>query len=474
MRPRAIVFFLCLALVIGGVAVAGGQLHADRDRVGLTETVRAGDPAAAAAGLVVGQALQSGSYLQWQIAAPVGDPAAAETTFDNKKIPWRELVWPPEDRTASVTLKDLLCGPLEIDLSYWGGDLDRYLKENDRLAAIAPFLRAVAERTPSGETRTEQLRLADWMEEQPIEWRLDVYDEQVGYYDTVEAEERLDETFRFPIAANEVVEVSATRNEYGVLMDCTFSADLALLSGPMVLLTEPALWFTVVGQGELDFSEVPEGPGLYRLAVTAEGDQRSLDADSLKNCYTLPGDAWICGLMEGAAGDVLLTYEVGGAERCAVLDAATGALRQELSLPQPEGQHWTGLLVQDGTLLLCYEDLFYFYVWEGDGYVLRMTGQLPQVECRTEETQALDPTALAWDGERLALGQARTGSGWDLAVYDAAGTPCYVGTYATSLSESAFPFTPAGYYGPEYQEIDSDDARVVPLPAQDLTLRWEP
>ena len=59
-------------------------------------------------------------------------------------------------------------------------------------------------------------------------------------------------------------------------------------------------------------------------------------------------------------------------------------------------------------------------------------------------------------------------------MYDAAGTPCYVGTYATSLSESAFPFTPAGYYGPEYQEIDSDDARVVPLPAQDLTLRWEP
>ncbi len=472
MRPRAIVFFLCLTLAIGGVAVAGGQLHADRDQVGLTETVRAGDPSAAA-GLVVEQALQSGSYLQWQISAPVGDPAAAETTFDNKKIPWRALVWPPEDRSASVTLKELRCGPLEIDLSLWGGDLGRYLKENDELMPIAPFLRAVAERTPSGETHTEQLRLADWMEEQPIEWRLDVYDEQVGYYSTAAAKERLAETFRFPIPSDESVEVSATRNEYGVLMDCTFSADLALLSMPLALLTDPALWFTVTSSGELDFSEVPGGPGLYRLAVTAEGDQRSLDADSLKNCYTLPGDAWICGLIEGAAGDVLLTYEVGAEERCAVLDAATGALRQELSLPQPAGQHWTGLLVQDGALLFSYEDRFYFYVWEEDGYVLRVTGQLPQLEARSGETQALDPSALAWDGARLALGQARTGSGWDVAVYDATGSLCYVGTCATSLSESAFPFTPAGYYGPEYQELDSGYVRVVPMPAQDLTLRWE-
>ena len=474
MRPRAIVFFLCLALAISGVAVAGGQLHADRDQVGLTETVRAGDPAAAA-GLVVGQALQSGSYLQWQISAPVGDPAAAETSFDNKKIPWRELVWPPEDRSTSVTLKELRCGPLEIDLSLWGGDLDQYLKENDELMPIAPFLRAVAERTPSGETQTEQLRLADWMEEQPIEWRLDVYDEQVGYYDTAAAEERLAETFRFPIPSDEVAEVSATRNEYGVLMDCTFSADLALLSTPLALLTDPAFWFTVTSSGELDFSEVPEEPGLYRLAVTAEGDQRSLDADSLKNCYTLPGYAWVCGLMKGAADDVLLTYEVGAEERCAVLDAATGAVRQELSLPQPAGQHWTGLLVQDGTLLFSYEDQFYFYVWEGDGYVLRVTGQLPQVEDRSGETQALVPFTLAWDGERLALGQARTESGWDLAVYDAMGALRYLGTYATTLSESLAPFTPAGYYGPDYW----DEAEVprydwmVPVPAQSLTLRWE-
>lgn len=482
MRLRAIVFFLCLALAIGGVAVAGGQLHAARDRVGLTETVRAGDPAAAA-GLVVDQALQSGSYLQWQISALVGDPSAAETAFDKRKLSWRALVWPPEVGTASVMPHTFVDVSEIIDLRPWGGDLDWYLEQHAEAAPIEPILRDVAERTPVGQTHTEQIRLADWMEEYPLEWWLRVLDAQEIRYDATSLEDRLDGSFRIPIASDECVEVSATRNEAGALTDLTISAGedriLEWLLEPRIqteaLLTGSAFWFTAASQGDLDLSDLPEGPGLYRVAVTAEGDQRALDADSLKNCYTLPGDAWICGLMEGAAGDVLLTYEVGAEERCAVLDAATGAVRQELSLPQPAGQHWTDLLVQDGALLLCYEDQFFFYVWEGDGYVLRVTGQLPQVEDRSGETQALDPFTLAWDGERLALGQARTESGWDLAVYDARGALRYLGTYATTLSESLAPFAPAGYYGPDYWDESAHPRRdwMVPVPAQALALRWE-
>lgn len=482
MRPRAIVFFLCLALAIGGVAVAGGQLHADRDQVGLTETVRAGDPSAAA-GLVVEQALQSGSYLQWQISAPVGDPAAAETTFDNKKIPWRALVWPPEVGTASVMPHTFVDVSEIIDLRPWGGDLDWYLEQHAEVVPIEPILRDVAERAPVGQTHTEQIRLADWMDEYPLEWWLRVSDAQEIRYDATSLEDRLDGSFRIPIASDECVEVSATRNESGALTDFTISAGeertLQWILEPRIqteaLLTGSAFWFTAASQGDLDLSGLPEGPGLYRVAAKMTEDQGSLDPDTLTNCYTLPGDVWVCGLMEGAAGDVLLTYEVGAEERCAVLDAATGALRQELSLPQPAGQHWTGLLVQDGALLFSYEDQFYFYVWEGDGYVLRVTGQLPQLEDRSGETQALVPFTLAWDGERLALGQARTESGWDLAVYDAMGALCYLGTYATTLSESLAPFTPAGYYGPDYWD-EAEAPRydwMVPVPAQSLTLRWE-
>ena len=460
MKARAIVLLLCLVLAAGGVVYAAQELHGQREAVSVTETTVTGDRSAAA-GLVARQKARSGMALYWDLTIPLDDPAAATAAF-SRPVPKGADEWTSPDSSAWFHIQSAALGG--SGTYFVSGVAFDDLDDSDLgLTGLWPLLTAVYDRTPAGESRTETLRLRDYLTYYPFSVDLTLglssedygtaepvqgYD-NVSYYGTDGTEDvtqAINDYFRFPIAEDATLEVKLDKDGEGRIVEisCTPDDDHFSSLDPLSLELSDGLWFSFYrwDDGVLDYSEVPGGYGLYHLPVTLEQGRYGLTLtprpDRLETVVSLPDGASAVDLRRSADGTaLLLTWSFGMELHCTMVDRATGAVRQDLLLPFGAGEYgdWEDataslrdLVEQDGLLLFTTNASFALCGQEADGTY--------RVLCHGALTDTIaEPGYLAWDGERLALAQLQGVTGLDLAVYDAAGVVQYVGQYRTSLNE---------------------------------------
>lgn len=461
MKARMIVLLLCLVLAADGVVYAAQAIHGQREAVVVTETTVRGDRSAAA-GLVARQKARSGMALCWDLTIPLDDPAAATTAF-SRPVPKGADEWTSTDGSAWFHIQSAALGGSG---TYFGSGvaLDELEESDFGLAGLEPLLKDVYDRTPNGESRTETLRLRDYLTCYPFSVDLTLglssedygaaepvqgYD-NVSYYGTDVPEDvvtqALNDYFRFPIAQDATLTVTVDRDGEGRIREisCTPDDDHFGSLDPLSLELSDGLWFSFYrwNDGMLDYSEIPGGYGLYHLPVTLEQGRYGLALtprpDRLETVVSLPDGASAVDLRRSADGTaLLLTWSLGMELHCTMVDRTTGAVRQELLLPFEAGEYgdWVdataslrSLVEQDGLLLFTTYSSFALCGQEADGAY--------RVLCHGALTDTIaEPGYLAWDGQRLALAALQGVTGLDLAVYDATGVVQYVGQYRTSLNE---------------------------------------
>ena len=468
MRKSLIVF--CLLLLCGGGFLAGtaGAVGSRQDRIAVTETTLAGDPAAAE-GLSVEVSLEMESQLFWTTVFAAGADPVPETEFQFYQ---ERQTTPLYGRTDTVELYVEQGGGYvvsgQMDLAEWEAE-DR----SDGLL-LKPAM-DVAGRTPAGESRTEVVQLNDYYAYYPLYLQLSLYTTlEIPEVAGVQLEQ-LSDCLRIPVPDSELVEVTVQKNAEGVVCyveSNSYTAEDAqssVLYGSGVAC-ENAVYLLLCGNA--NFSQLRDGYGVYRIpieyvtALEASYDQVSglcfseptahLRMDRMENIFPLdPACSQEVTLQQGLdAEELLLLAPENGQVVLTVLDAGTGAVRQSVTLDTAACPRvWLhGELLILGCSLYTPEARLQVFRREDGRYV-------PWLETAfyplNNENRYYQP-AFAFDGRRLAIAAQRQyywGGSHRLTVYDQDGL-CYAGDYAFSCD--SLPEPPANW--------DSD--RV-------LQLRWE-
>ena len=518
MKRTFLALCLVLALVLGGVGAAAHTLWDQAGAVAFSAQTRQGDPAAAQGLAATQQALCRPGYhtlgratanLQWDLTFDLGDPAASRAAFSTPGEAAPEANLDAGVRVSFPHQGEMLFAGYGISaeaLAQGAGD-----ESID--PRLVPLCLDVASRTPAGGSHTETVDPSQYLEAYPLQVDLDLADvtplpqsyADLGAADpAAQARNQAAQTafqafFSFPFAPDTRWEVTVTKGDSGWPNPDWISQITIRPTGPdpvMEVLSAPgkdAVYFaftpTLREGGRLaDFSQVPGGYGIYRLALSGnQGGDFQAQLDSLELVYPLdPQGGGVTGLTLSPDGSTLFLVTCqGGESTCAVLDTAEGTCRQTFPLPAaacypldrasgledgalpPDRQQTTSyLLPGEGCLLaLGAEGLACYLPDEAGRYQLRW--QAPTDQGFTGPNGAA--LRAAWNGEKLALARydpdAPT-TGLVLRVYDGAGALLYEGVYDTSLNHAQSWYDASG----AFQNVAA--AARYPGGAQALALSW--
>ena len=448
MKRSAFLALALAALSVGLVIAAHGCLLGTADRVNFRESVYAGD-ASAVEGVTLSARQSAGRQLYWDSTLPLAAPERASTSFTARSLKKPEENWyVPSGLRMYFTL-----GGVGYSFGESGVDTDglqraHWLHWDGEAEAIL----AVAERTGAGETRRETLRIRDYTEYIPLIVDLDFGEATVVYWhDTFysvgdmqdDLARRFNGYFRFPVPEDAELTVEVTKNSRGMVTELRTesNAEKNALDANSVV-TDGKCWFTVQGIGDkgLDFSAVPGGRGLYCLPFTPrEGGKNAVDVDfdAMHIVYPLREDEYPVALYGDENGALLLALRTESGVELVTLDSATEAVLQRMELFGEEVHESGGwvfcprgnwLYAACDTRVRCYErgaDGVYTPLLDAPNGTKNVLPE--EIAYRTD----LPPSALAWDGERLAAVTASTsGSRYDrgnaagallLTVYDQTG-----------------------------------------------------
>ncbi len=467
MKLRLSLTALAVLAALSCGLLAGAQVELDRykDAVSITETVLAGDPAAAA-GLTVTASTHCRQHLLWESRFPAGAMDALETRFSFSSTPFREESPFPYIPYLSL---DLFSGGFSSSAGIDFAGPDPY--SEPMLSALSALFRDVASRAPAGEEYTETVLLNDYYDFLPLSIDVPSHFSSSHYADQTYQEQVLSllkDYFRIPVPEDTRAEVTIGKDPRGAVHGASFSlADGSIFLDPQTAYVAGAaedLYFTLCVETsvELDDRLIPGGWGIYCLSLAG-------DTPSLSTVYSLPEGARAIRFWSSRDySQLFLLTRVDGMLRLTVLDGAARPLQALDLLPFPEGWHTLSPYLGDGFLMLSaypgyeVEDLsrpFALLVQGADGLwsvrFLGDTGWMEQQECRLDTGET---SYMAFDGARLALTAPLSyrSSDFYLAVYSEAGLE-YLGTYHSSLSDSDSNFM----------------SPCQPLYYQPRTLAWE-
>lgn len=461
MKQSAILLCVAAVLCVGCIVYAHAYLMATADEVAFRETVYAGD-IAATEGLTLTTRQSVGRQIYWDSAMPVAAPGLARTGFTARTTKKAENPWfRPEGLVMYFALSGWGGGSYDYGSGAEVSSLDFGQFSNYGEEVYRKLILPAIERTPAGEKHVETIRLCEQLDHEPLLFYLDLgqrldgfYNDEFIYFDNEAFVEWMNDYFRFPVPEDATITIKAAKNSKGQLMTLeieTHMDDVQADREPNYMercsaVTEGKCWFAFSEGGSvpLDYSAVRGGRGLYCLPFTKRAEREAYgneiaDVEPEKLHVVLPlaeGEEPI-ELYDGGNGTLLLVLQTGEQMELVVLDTETEQVLQRLTMfDRAEMNEQSGVLTPLGEWLyaVC-ENRVCLYERGADGrYTLLLDAPNDVRGILPDEFYyaGMDgPSAVAWDGERLAAIIAstsgyrydsyNTGGGLLLTVYDASG-----------------------------------------------------
>jgi len=405
---------LLLVLAVGLLVIAHVTLNMDQDKVVLTETVLAGDRAAAAGVTVTNRVRNNTRNLRWEtVFTPAAESLNTDTAFDFALKQESSPHYWESNVSISVASSSFGIGSSHnIDLENPDyGDLNRMVKP----------VADVASRTKPGEEHTEVVLLEDYYEYYPVDLDCSIYDEgddwERFYYSSNTGEgdgEFLTEYFAIGILPGHQVEVTTYRDEAGNLVDINcMSYENQPRIDWVTVLSEDGIFIYVSAAdwdtGEpLDLIQCADGKGIYFIPfgvdphrVAGEGYD-TVDVERISLVYPMEdvsGENMYMTLSDD--GTQLLIYSLQAGElTLTVLDTVRWEIVQKLPLLRSEAEqpYLHEVLERDGfQVVIIDRNRFALVTEEAEGFVLSLTGQLGEEWSGPLRSHP----HLAWDGQRL-------------------------------------------------------------------------
>lgn len=457
MKKATVLLALLLVLSVGGVCAAGAAIYDTSDEVRLTETVLYGNPEAAN-GLQFHLNTELFPHLFWTSRVSFPTDGHPNTDFSYLANP------SPQQPRFDMPLLQL---QNKVRPSNAAPDA--------KSTGMDKAVQVLFDKTAPGESRSELVHPADYLEYYPLQLEVDLPDGIGSFYrnrdmfypetdqEAVAAfQADMEAYFKIPILKDETVLLSVQKNSAGMLdsMSCTSTDSDSYEVSAESARVGNTLYFVLPGssrQGHImDFGQLPEGFGIFALPLQAVDTDESGQplylpcADQLDMVYPLDSAADVCGLRSSPDGSQLILETLeDDVLTMTVLEAGSMSVVQSLEL----GPCTYLSQVQDQGDFLVYllsaEDRLRFYVLSRDENglcTISMTGEAnpPHLENFTLFSNAC---SFAYDGQRLAVlnttpYQIEPGTdyyhfsslncGFLLAVYDRNGL-CYYGSYDNSL-----------------------------------------
>lgn len=414
-RVRILILLGILAAAAAAGLVSGALwVNAAQDQVFLSVEHRYGDPAAVR-GLTVSTQSTCGNQLFWETVCPLADPGQARTEFS--------YFSQPQSATDTGAALDLW-----VDL---GEDL------MERTQGVRQEVLATME---PGQEREVDLRLGEFYDCYPL--TVDLNLPCPVQADAVEAVFR--DFFRIPVLEEEQISLRVRTSQAGMTNSFSWTSGLTdwYSFDPRYVLTQDACYFTIRGSSvegkPMDTSRIPGGYGLYRLPYDETGPRLE---ELAMVCPLEQTDVVVDLTVTPEEGKLLIHHLRQGRYRLTVLDLPSLAPLQQLELAGgTQGDY--SLLQGEGCMVLCSFDgtgdqLTLVTGSDDADYQVRFT--VPAQADRLSLRSWWDPTAIAWDGKRLAVAGVLMGEnsnqlecGFYAAVYTAQGM-AYCGTYKSNL-----------------------------------------
>ncbi len=437
MKKSLMAVGLLFLLSAGGLLAANLTVGRSAKAVELTETVLAGDPAAAADLTVVSKEVFR-NRLFWEITMHPGGGAEPRCYFDPK----------PKTETSHESRVEL---GLETNMSGTGVF---YFDESSSWPSTNEILKDVATRVRPGSTHHEVAEFSDYYSTYHLACSIWM-DHGVGWSWKEKTEKSLADYFQFPVLSGHKLDVvmeadpsgaivSVTTNSVGgeQIVDSETAAELMVRSASAG--DENTAFFTVearqVDGTLMDYSRVPGGYGVYRLSFRELGTG---EIPVPTPVLPLAPEESVLQMELSADGErVLLVVESGG-EYSLITLSMEGKLLQRLPVELP------GSLRPEESFVLLYvweteaQEGVPFQVFEEqeDGTLTFLfSGREPSLG----EKQHISERAFAFDGRRLAIAGRGEGYGVEednlywLSVHDESGL-LYHGKYEHSINRAFRP-----------------------------------
>lgn len=471
-------------IILSSAALIGVQVYAagSSDDVVYTEQTILGDKSEID-GIELFLELQCAEHLFWDVNLTLGEEIACDTKFSHIY---------DYDPPVSETRSEFELGfGLNTFGSSSSGDL---LDDDNTLFGQRDMILDVASRTPAGKKHTETVRIADYYEYYPLSASIrigdlwfdtnhdHIYSDRKYGAQMEKLHDVLEETFRIPVLADDLREISVTRRQDGTVSEIhsTESDDAPrIVLSSYAAISDDAVYFTVLPAVEgdtaevLDVSQIKGGWGIYELPYSITdydtpyyAESKSMivfDIPKLSRVHPLEEGVTIEDfvLSEDASEFYLTTRRTGESEDeilLTVLDRKTITEKQSTLLFTCTPDDYIGVHSYHEDFILCKIAYRKFAVIEkADGvwqtaFVVE-DGTIHDYWSNQEYVTFSYGTTADYDGERLAiLGYSgeRGGmksSGWDretnflssvyLSIYSEKGH-LYTGKFVSSLDTGTF------------------------------------
>ena len=470
MKQHFAIFCLLAALSLGGLWGIHRSVGGTAQALAFREEPQLGD-LSAAQGLTVSTQATLQDQLFWDFSMTPEGQTSAEVRFskqperqDQGGKPYFELYTLTQSSASTSGTFDLE-GPEAVP---W----------------MAGAYRELAESIQPNGTSTGDFLVTDYMETYPASFTLRTpfanYHWDAANPDWVNHTDafstQLQQAFTFPVLEGHRQQLQVQANDQGQVV-AYGSTDLEG-SGVSIysqsFASPDSLFFVVEARAErddslLDYSHTPGGYGVYRLPM----DREELTMEDLELVYTLDPTEHILDFTFYPDTNCLL-QAVSQEDRffLRTVDLTTGETLQILPLPDRDPEHRFLQLFQSNGLTLVADSHTQALLLQPDdrgGFTPLLTFPLPDQDTYSE--LLLQPLALAWDGQRLALasqaftpqeGYAYSGgfnTSFSLFLFDETG-PLYAGTLRNSLDA-----------GIGQVQFSQDLCRLTGDPL--LTLQWK-
>ena len=452
MKKRLFLMALLLAVGLGGIVYGVLTLSQEQEHAAITAETLSGDPKAAE-GLRLNMGIGDWTgRLHWDVSGTSAGETETDFIFDG---PRQEGLWWARrgPRTSIYAHADL---SESIHQHEYGTDLTELIPTAPKL------IQEVSDRTKSGETHRETLRMADYFTTYPMffSWSVPTPDGQTVYLPP----HFLEDTFRFPVLPEETFFVEVTKDDAGNTTDSRVEFTEippenqesphdrrvdGLWGQAMIDVVScdpvedcPWVYFVVDARdragNRMDYSLTQDGYAVYRIkSALTETETPAPEAVLPLSMEEKPI------LMQQLPwGDVALILQRGRALELIFLDGDSGSELQRMPLGTKDSDLYPSVeLILDGEALGVRwsdgsrEELI-LLERKGGRYEKALTADLTAAEeyvLRTRSDQRKH-LRMAYDGEKLAVAMAHgTDCGAVIGVFDREGQ-LYLGVYSTSLS----------------------------------------
>lgn len=311
----------CLAALLllsaGGLAVIGGTVYAERERVEIYERAVSGD-SSLAAGVGVSMLSKYDGHLFWSTSYTVGGNSVTELEFsaDSKTVEY-----------------DITYDGAELGMNYaYGVVNDTSISE---LSGMALAYRELYEETPLGGSLERTVRIVDYYDYYPISvvislpgtfWSAGViadFRDKEEFSAEAEVWDKFNDFFKIPVGEDDSVTIGVMRDERGQPVGMSSGSEVGPRFYSYSAYTYDRCFFSVNNKYEdsagnvkyIDTSLIPGGWGIYafnyehvyvcdeptnssgvRQTVYDTEKGTGIDADSLACVYTLERDTVVRGM----------------------------------------------------------------------------------------------------------------------------------------------------------------------------------